>query len=254
MAVASAGVSAQNLEDDGLPGNLSLTEKSLFSLIEMTASILATRVDRVGCSTANYSFGGSVAFDGTGSVRIDDLSITTAPTVNEIRGTFFQTDIPTPGDIGGVQFRQSATANRHVGYVGDLRFTRLGEIAYGDAEFDLNVGSFDSNWERHDEHIIKDFFRGNVFGIPAPNPADPTSASGIQDRGLEVVTKLDFPKAKWRQYSQYYRPDGVPGRVQIRKVLIRHNNGPSCEIQMEGNVTHFDGGLFLSGASFSVAP
>lgn len=236
MTVASSTAFAQS---EGPPPNLSVQEKGLFSLVEMAASITAAQVDRQGCGSRTYSFSGSVNFTGAGAVTLDDLRITTAVTMNDLRGTFFQTDIPVEGELGSLSVRRSPTATRHAGYVGDFRYSRRGEIAYGDAEFDLNVNSFGSVYERHDEHIIKDFFRSsNVFG----------GLAGVEDRGLEVITKLDYPRAKWRQVSEYYRPDGGIGLVSITKTLIAPDNAAGCQIQLnQAMVDDFGDGLQITG-------
>jgi hypothetical protein len=236
MTVASSAAFAQS---EGPPPNLSVQEKGLFSLVEMGVSITAAQVDRQGCGSRTYSFGGSVNFQGGGSVTVDDLRLTTAVTVNDLRGTFFQTDIPAEGELGDLAVRRSPTALRHAGYVGDFRYSRRGEIAYGDAEFDLNVNSFGSIYERHDEHIIKDFFQSsNVFG----------GLPGVEDRGLEVITKLDYPRAKWRQVSEYYRADGGIGILSITKTLIAPDNAASCQIQInQALVDDFGDGLQISG-------
>ena len=85
---------------------------------------------------------------------------------------------------------------------------------YGSSDFTLCVADCNnpSKDEDYDEHIIKDFW-----------DVAPVSRQ-IIDYGLEVITKMDYPRMKFRQNSNYTPPNGGIGRVNVVKVPIAPEN------------------------------
>jgi len=95
----------------------------------------------------------------------------------------------------------------------------------------------------YDEHNIKNFFR-------APS-TDRCPRNRFFDEGLEVITKFGYPRAKWRQDSEYCRPDGVDGYLTVVKRQITPANG--CVIALDLAVDNA-GGSFDAFGTVSVAP
>ena len=90
---------------------------------------------------------------------------------------------------------------------------------------------------KFDEHNIKDFYR-------TKNPLIFT------DKGLEVITKNGYPRSKWKQTSEYKRPDGGDGRLHFEKWPITPVS--SCKIILDlegdnpGGTWDFDGTVKVS--------
>lgn len=219
--------------------NLTVPEKATFSCIEQALSIAAAVVERAGCATvANpgiYSLGGNVNFDGDGSCTVDDFTINVDTVLDDFRGTHVATDEDARGEFDDVEVDALD---------GDFWFSRSGEIMYADAAFTLCLSDCGPNNpqkdEPHDEHIIKDFFKvdnGEKNGL-------------IQDAGLEVITKMDYPRMKFRQDSEYTPPNGGLGELEINKVSIAPENAPVCGLRYEAEVDDFGGGIQFTGTLF----
>jgi len=219
--------------------NLSVPEKAAFTCIEQALSVTAAVVERTGCAAvANpgvYSLGGNVNFDGDGACTLDDFTITVDTVLDDFRGTNVLTANDDRGQVDDVEVDNKA---------GTYWFSRLGEIMYGSSDFTLCVSDCGPNNpqkdEPHDEHIIKDFFKvdnGEKNGL-------------IQDAGLEVITKMDYPRMKFRQDSEYTPPNGGLGELEIDKVSIAPENAPVCGLRYEAEVDDFGGGIQFTGTLF----
>ena len=212
--------------------NLSVPEKAAFTCIEQALSVTAAIVERTGCAAvANpgvYSLGGNVNFDGDGSCTLDDFTITVDTILDDFRGTNVLTANNGRGQVDDVVVDNKT---------GAYWFSRLGEIMYGSSDFTLCVADCNnpSKDEDYDEHIIKDFY-------------DIASVSRIIiDEGLEVITKEDYPRMKFRQDSTYVPPNGGIGDLIITKVPIAPENSPVCTILYDAVVDDLSGGIQFSG-------
>ena len=54
----------------------------------------------------------------------------------------------------------------------------------------------------------------------------------MHDKGLEVATKLGYPREKWRQSSRYRRPNGGDGQISVTKTRIAPQGAPDCKIRL----------------------
>lgn len=214
--------------------NLTVQEKAAFTCIEQALSITAAIVERTGCAAvANpgvYSLGGNVDFNGDGACTLDDFTIEVATAVDDFRGTQVNTSNSDRGQVDDVEVDNLA---------GTFWFSRLGEIMYGAADFTLCVSDCGpqnpQKDEDYDEHIIKDFY-------------DSASVSRIIiDEGLEVITKEDYPRMKFRQDSNYVPPNGGIGDIVITKVPIAPENSPVCTILYDAEVDDLSNGIQFSG-------
>ena len=232
-------------DEDGevdLAPNLTRPEKSAFAILEQGLSMLAAVIDRVGCAVTegSYTFDVDANADGTGSGTIDDATVVIPATViDNLRGTKLETTVPVPGEIDDVLV---------VDLEGYFTFSRTGEMMLARSDFGLCVLNCTSpdypGREAHDEHVIKDFLldRGQL-----PERV-------VVDQGLEVITKLDYPRMKFRQTSVYVPADGGLGYVEIEKVSIAPNNSPQCLIQYEAMVDDFGGGIQFVHGTVTVSP
>ena len=230
MLATSSVAIAQNT---GPSPNMTLPEKGAFTCIEQSLSLLAALIDRQGCEATegNYTLGGDIEFDGEGSCTIDDVTIDVVTAADGMRGTHQQTSIPDAGEIDDVDFFDLD---------GHFWYSKEGEIMYAYADFELcfvNCGSGFPGAESYDEHVIKDFWSDPQF-LPERI---------VLDQGLEVITKNDWPRKKYRQTSKYVPPNGGLGRVEIEKVSIAPNNAPQCLMNFEADVDDFGGGIQWSG-------
>ena len=99
------------------------------------------------------------------------------------------------------------------------------------------AGSQPPGREAHDEHVIKDFLL----------EASQLPERVVMDQGLEVITKLNYPRMKFRQTSLYIPADGGLGFLAIEKLSVAPDNSPQCFIQYEALVDDFGGGIQLKG-------
>lgn len=231
LFAVSSVTTAQNT---GPAPDLTLPEKGAFTCLEQSLSLVASLIDRQGCAatTGSYTLGGEVNWLGEGSCTIDDTTVDVATAADGFRGTNQTTSIPALGEIDDVDFDNLA---------GDFWYSAAGEIMYADADFTLCVGAnCPAGNENYDEHVIKDFY------------ADPDQlpARFVLDQGLEVITKNDWPRKKYRQTSQYTPPDGGIGFVNIEKVSVAPNNAPQCFLQYNAVVDDFGGGIVFDGTLF----
>lgn len=199
--------------------NFNRAEKVAFALVEQSLGIIAASVDRFGCIVGTYDFFGAAFADGTGALVFDDVALE-ATSVDDARGTLVNT-MPyggpgADGEIGDVI----------VGLVdGFYAYSKASEISYGTGDFTLNG-------EPHDLHVIKDWYLGTVFG----------GLDGIIDKGLTVTTKSDYPRGKWRQASQYLRPNGSLGLLQVNKTRVAPDGAANCTIRIRAcAIDHYGG-------------
>ncbi len=229
LATSSAAI-AQNT---GPSPDMTLPEKGAFTCIEQSVSKVAALIDRQGCiaSAGFYTLDGEVDYNGEGNCTIDDATIYVQTVLDNGRGTHQYTFMMDPGEIDDVDF---------VFLDGHFWYTANGEIMYARADFQLcvnNCGPSFPGRENYDEHVIKDFY-ADVNFLPE---------RFVLDQGLEVITKNNWPRKKYRQNSRYVPPDGGLGTLAIDKVSIAPNNAPQCFIQYGATVDDFGGGIQFSG-------
>ncbi len=228
LLAASSLAIAQN---SGPSPHLSLPEKGAFSCIEQSLSLVAAAIDRQGClaTVGDYTLDGDVDYNGDGVCTIDDTTIAVLTADDTFRGTNQTTSISIAGEIDDVYFLDLA---------GAFWYSGEGEIMYADAEFRLCVGAnCPADAESYDEHVVKDFF------------SDTSSLPGrlVLDQGLEVITKTDWPRMKFRQTSRYTPPDGGIGSIDIDKVSIAPSNAPQCYMGFKAEVDDFGSGIQFAG-------
>ncbi len=238
MLATSSVAIAQNT---GASPELTLPEKGAFTCIEQSLSLVAALIDRQGCaaSLGNYTLSGDILFDGSGFCTVDDTTVGVLTQNDTMRGTYQTTAIAGVGEIDDVDFTNLR---------GEFWYSGEGEIMYADAYFQLclvNCGVDLPGAENYDEHVIKDFYMD-------PNPTE-RGERVVLDQGLEVITKNNWPRKKYRQTSEYVPPDGGLGYVEIDKVSIAPSNAPECYIILDAEVDDFGGGIQWSG-SLDVLP
>ncbi len=230
-------VAASSAFAEGQAPELTNEEKVLFSLNETAMGIMAGIVDATSCmaSEGTYSYTADVTADfqgGNGVAILDDRSIDAQTIQNTLRGTVVEVSTSGSDEVGDVSIR---------GLSGAYHFSRLGEIMYNRNDFQINPNTLGSHWEDYDNHYIKDYYWGPVFGSKTSN--------GVLDAGLLVVTKQDDPRTKWRETSQYTRANGIDGKASLTLVQIAPDNAPLCKITMrKADVTDFGSGLQLFGS------
>ncbi len=242
LATSSVAIAQVN---SGPAPDLTLPEKGAFSCIEQTLSMLAALIDRQGCeaTTGAYTHNGDILFNGDGSCTIDDRTVDVETIDDNMRGTHQYTSTEDVGEIDDVDF---------FNLDGHFWYSEKGEIMYAYAYFDLcliNCGGTDPNGaENYDEHVIKDFYLGlNFFPEVQNNNEILPLYRLVFDQGLEVITKNDWPRKKYRQDSVYFPPNGGIGSIGIRKVSIAPSNAPQCYMLYEAQADDFGGGIQFSG-------
>ncbi|MEM7254334.1 MAG: hypothetical protein AAF493_23185 [Pseudomonadota bacterium] len=196
--------------------SLNTAEKSAMALVHQAMAMVATGADRFGCPASDsYMLSAEVAFDGTGSLDVDD-HIIASTAEDSPRGTFVHIVTQEAGEIGMTHFD-----NVDAG----VNFSLEAEIGYGDSVFEVET-------ETHGHVWLSDWFNGDVFG----------SISGIRARGLAVTTKDDDPRGKWRHTASYARPNGSLGIISATAVRIAPNGAASCRVRLRFCVVDDYGG------------
>lgn len=236
MAGVSANASALDVTGD-VP-NLTMAEKGGFILIEALLSSVAQVITFQRCevTAGTYDMYVSTNFQGYGEGFVDGKelkieNITPIPTKGELFETADGDNPPNTKDINGVRMR------RHDGLFGiDL----FGSMLYGNSTVEIDNG-FD--WELWDEHIIKDFWKRK----------DQSDWHQVDDNGLELITKLQAPVAKYWQTSEYTRPNGGPGSISITKSQIAPNSANLCTMTFTAAVGDFAQSFFTQGGEVTVS-
>ena len=125
-------------------------------------------------------------------------------------------------------------------YIATYGWDSSGSIMWAEAYMDVDGDDYD-------QHIIKDFWD------VSEDKQDPEhQVKIVRDEGLEVITKLDFPRTKWFQESIYIREDGQPGKIDWIKTQIAPFGSDLCKMTFTGDVdvqsgifTLFNGRLII---------
>ncbi len=245
LAASSAAIAQNNILPDMSP-HLTLPEKGTFSCIEQSLNLVAALIDRQGCAATagDYTLSGDILYNGDGHCTVDDRRIEVETVQDTMRGTQQVTATDGDGEIDDVDFFD---LNGNFWYSGE------GEIMYADAYFQLcmvNCGPGFPGAENYDEHVIKDFYGGFVGSeiTQLDNQIEiPLFDRIVFDQGLEVITKNNWPRKKYRQDSRYIPPNGGLGDLVISKVSIAPDNAPQCYMFFGAQVDDFGGGIQFSG-------
>lgn len=209
-------------------------ETKAFCLAETIVSLFAVLVDHSGRCSAS----GDVSIDGvagTASVTTAGgapLMLQSVLTVHPVRGAFC--DVNATGTLAGASVgnyngylpRTPGAPVTHAWNRGRTIMKSGATVQFGGINF-------------YDEHNIKNFWR------------TPNNPNIFKDDGLEVITKFGHPRAKWRQYSSYKRPDGLDGRLAIRKEQV--TPALPCKINLTLDADN-PGGTFDAWGGVQVAP
>jgi hypothetical protein len=216
-ALVIAGLSVGVAQASGTPAGLTKAEKSAFSLLESLFSATAAAIEANIGGCAAMAFGYNVeanAFsNGDGTARIGRFFVETWGQPFDVRGDLFDVEqVDSPGDINLVDVAD---------YVALYGWDSSGSIMWASADMTVN-------WDPYDQHIIKDFWDNTDEGEH--------QVKKVLDAGLEVITKLDYPRSKWFQWSDYTREDGVEGIITWTKTQIAPYGGDLCNMLFTGDV------------------
>lgn len=217
------GLASTSAMAQGTPPDLTLAERGAYTLIEAGLSVMAAVVEKNGCAATARTYPAVVEVysDGEGFSVVDDLELYTEVGQATTKGQIFNVTSGN-GDVNNVSIEN---------YTSDFGFSKKGEIMYGISDYWLNSDPWD-------EVIIKDFWL--------------TRRGFIKDAGLEVITKLGFPRSKWRQVSKTIRPNGRDGYLSITKTQIAPHATAECEISVEMLWDNVGQGFFSDQAVVTV--
>ena len=230
------------------PFGLTLAEKSAFAIIESLLASTAAAIEASvgGCSAMAGGYGVEVnaysTGDGSGHIdglfldaMLDPTHVGSGGLVDggvSVRGEIFTIDQVGAGIIGDVDI---ANHDAIIGY------DKKGAIVWGESRLDVEG-------DRYGTKLIKDFWSA------PPTPANGCKIGQINDEGLEAITKLDFPRAKWFQSSFYDREDGEQGRIDWVKTQIAPYGADLCKMTFGGDVDLQGHGFQLKRGTLLVEP
>lgn len=216
------------------PPNTSKGEEAAFALSEAYLSLTSAVITRIGScalaagsrplvltTTADGSGQGTYDFDIVYNITRKNLVVNQN---NAANGNIYDVIQAGTGHLAGIQTNA---------FNGDFAFGIAGAIMEGVSTYNLKEFGVFNQW---DEVIIKDFWT-----------VDSSAGKMLQDDGLEVITKLGYPRSKWRQTSMHTRPDGVQGFWSATKTLVNINNVAACTITLTGTFSQNFGGINFSG-------
>ena len=191
------------------------TETSGLALVESALSLIAAHTDHYGCPvTSPRRFALEVnsydAYTGEAEAIIDDGDVTLSGILvgQNKKGVLVKVS-SAKGD---------ALKRAGVVYTGNHAWNPNRSIFLDSAYIDL-TDTQNGAVLKYDEHSIKDYFK-RVEGIE----------SWEYDWGLEVITKNDYPRAKWTELSWYHQENGGDGYLKVVKKLIKPGSAAGCKI------------------------
>lgn len=217
--------------------DLTRAETAAWSIAESMLSVTAAKAAAFGC---NASLGGPFTMQtqlgaGTGSGTFQDDTYTATPVGAWVADPSFE-------NLYGRTY--TVTSGAPLNFNGLFGWSAGSAIMAASATYNIEEFGSVTLW---DEHVIKDFYRDACVGALCDG-----KTTLVRDVGLEVITKLNYPVAKWRQTSTHIPPDGAPGRFLIDKVLIAANNGTACTVSASARYSAFFGNLVFDNATISV--
>jgi hypothetical protein len=203
------------------------SERTGIALVESALSLIAARthIDPAFCTEKWYKLKVD-ALESDGTAKITDFD----------GGKVILTGFLTEASLGA-QVDVSADPNASLGgaaiqdYVGDHQWSRKNNIFLDSAHWTFKHPQ-SGRLIPYDEHSVKDYYKRVTLDstpIPAPLPT-PINESWEFDSGIEVITKKNFPVAKWGELSWYRQQDGGDGIIAVQKILVAKN---SCRIRFE---------------------
>jgi hypothetical protein len=195
------------------------SERTGLALVESSLSLIAARthIDPVNCAEKVYKVSVD-AFDTAGTATITDFD--GGKTVLDALLT--EASLGAQVDVGaraGAKLYGAAIKD----YKGDHQWSRLNNIFLDRAEWTFKHPQ-SGRLIPYDEHSVKDYFMRieDVIPPPTPNNPDPEDPpeSWEYDWGFEIITKKNFPVAKWTELSWYRQQDGGDGILEVQKELL----------------------------------
>lgn len=219
-------------EDASVPPTFDPGEKVGLALVESALSLIATHMDHYGCPASSpRRFELTVVttdpYFGTAEAYIDGGDVTLAGAlVGESRKGVKVEVNSAPGD---------ALKRAPVVYVGRHAWNNNASIFLDSAEIDLTDTQSQAVL-KYDEHSIKDYFK---------RVAD--FESWEFDWGVEVITKLGYPRAKWIELSKYKKENGGDGYLKVVKRLHKPASASFCRIRFVADGYNPGGEFIYSG-------
>lgn len=207
---------------------LTVPEKAAVCLVESCLSTFATVVEFQGCSltAGTYSISAGVNGAGNGSIQCDKVTYNVTSIVKPAKGQLCDVKAPSPGSVASVDINSYNTDPVHA-------WNRKGTIFVDQALLHINSLPPHVFWDEKSIKNWKAVDRGHSF----------------IDDGLEVITKMRFPRSKWKENSEYKRnPEDT-----LRILKKRITGGTPCSIRLNAS-TDDAGGDFDVFGTVTVTP
>ena len=185
-------------------------EKAAWCGLEVALATTADIIEHQGCeeTKGKYNVTMNIDADGNGTGEIDNVDLEIRLTEESTKGEKFE--VTGNGDFDNIDLDPDELQ-------GHCATTTQGDILIGG-------GLLKINGTKYDWLFIKDLYEKPLkWGAPS-------KLITIIDKGLEVITKLGYPRQKYRQISKYRRPDGGDGKIWVKKLRIAPNGAPDCTI------------------------
>ncbi|MDD5412715.1 MAG: hypothetical protein PHF31_15120, partial [Methylobacter sp.] len=202
------------------------SERTGIALVESSLSLIAARthIDPVNCAEKVYKLDVDATGETEGTATINDL----AGGTTVLQALLTEATLGAQVDVtakAGAQLYDAAIKN----YKGDHQWSRKNNIFLDHATWTF-VHPQSGRLIPYDEHSVKDYFERIEDVIDPKTQVDPPEAWEF-DWGFEIITKKNFPVAKWTELSWYRQQDGSDGIVEVQKELLAPNTSKAlCRI------------------------
>ncbi|MDD5412714.1 MAG: hypothetical protein PHF31_15115 [Methylobacter sp.] len=202
------------------------SERTGIALVESSLSLIAARthIDPVNCAEKVYKLDVDATGETEGTATIDDF----AGGTTVLQALLTEATLGAQVDVtakAGAKLYDAAIKN----YTGDHQWSRKNNIFLDHATW-IFVHPQSGRFIPYDEHSVKDYFERIEQVTPPMTQVDPPEAWEF-DWGFEIITKKNFPVAKWTELSWYRQQDGSDGIVEVQKELLAPNTSKAlCRI------------------------
>ena len=232
---AALTVAASTAFAQGPSPDAHFTEQAGWAGLESGLSLAAADIADKGCPMGFHTLDVVIEADGSGVIKLGCLlNLNIVKTASSTKGNLFRV-------TGGGIFRSTTVTN----FIANYGFDRDGAMMWGKADM-----VFDGH-SPYDEHIIKDFY------LVDPKHYDLTKPewhADVKDEGLELITKLDYPRAKWFQKSYHKRPNGGDGAISVTKYQIAPDSALLCKMTYSAGVDNIGFGWETVGGLLVIMP
>lgn len=203
--------------------DLGRPEKAAFALIDGLFAAASAVVEHQGCHATAFFYRVTVDtfWDGSGSATLGNLTLEISESASSTKGQIYDAFAPQAGSIAYVGISN---------FLGTYAFDWAGSIFRGGAAMQVKGIEYENR-------VIAD-----LWADSQPGP-DPPLVPDIAMNGIEAITKVEYPRAKWSNELLYQRPGAADGSILLVKTRTGPDSAMPCTMTFTALVDDFGGGF-----------